>query len=279
MRLAISNIAWSYEDRIEAYKILYDSGIHGLEIAPKLLFPNIIDNKVNLLDHKAKAAFKELRDFQLELVSMQSLLYGVTDAKLFLDIEKSVIFDETLFSAIKLAGELGVTNLVFGSPDSRRIPNNMTDQEAYGVAIQRFNMLGDFAKINNTIISIEAAPDNHARNFLHDTFEALNFVKRLNHQAVKLNLDLGIVYFLSEYEYIEKLIKDNISLIGHVHVSEPDLAPAPADLSTTKNIFLILKQAGYKKWISLEMKEYSTNSIETLRVSANRLVEAFNLAD
>ena len=87
----------------------------------------------------------------------------------------------------------------------------MTDSEAYQVATQRFKTLGDFAKINKTIISIEASPNIGGRNFLNDTFEALNFVKHLDHQAIKLNLDLGIVYFLGEYRYIEKLIRDNIS--------------------------------------------------------------------
>jgi sugar phosphate isomerase/epimerase len=101
-------------------------------------------------------------------------------------------------------------------------------------------------------------------------------VKHLDHQAVKLNLDLGVVYFLSEYRYIEKLIRDNISLIGHVHVSEPDLAPAPADVSMTATILRTLKQSGYRKWISLEMKEYSSNSIETLGESAKKLVDASN---
>lgn len=276
MRLAVSNIAWSYEDRIDAYKILYDAGIHGLEIAPKILFPNIVDNKANLLGHEAKGTFEELHDFKLELISMQSLLYGITDAKLFFDKETSLVFNNTLFSAIELAGQLGIANLVFGSPDSRLLPKTMTDSEAYQIATQRFKMLGDFAKINKTTISIEATPNIDERIFLNDTLEALNFVKRLDHQAIKLNLDLGVVYFLSEYRYIEKLIRDNISLIGHVHVSEPSLAPAPADVTMTATILRTLKQSGYKKWISLEMKEHSNNSIETLGMSAKKLVEALN---
>ena len=44
----------------------------------------------------------------------------------------------------------------------------------------------------------------------------------------------------------------------------------------TATILRTLKQSGYKKWISLEMKEHSNNSIETLGMSAKKLVEALN---
>jgi hypothetical protein len=105
LKLAVSNIAWSFEDRIEAYKILQDSGIRGLEIAPTLLFQNAVSNKVDLSDTDTITSIKQLHDFQLQLVSMQSVLYGAEFAKLFAGEESLIVFENTMREAISLAGK------------------------------------------------------------------------------------------------------------------------------------------------------------------------------
>ena len=38
MKFAVSNIAWLYAERLDAYAMLRDYGFSGLEIAPSLLF-------------------------------------------------------------------------------------------------------------------------------------------------------------------------------------------------------------------------------------------------
>ena len=279
MKLAVSNIAWSFEDRIEAYKILQDSGIRGLEIAPTLLFQNAVSNKVDLSDTDTITSIKQLHDFQLQLVSMQSVLYGAEFAKLFAGEESLIVFENTMREAISLAGKLGIGNIVFGSPAARFAPDTMTAEEAYQIASKSLLSLGDFAKINNTTISVEATPTVYGSNFITNTNEALNFVLELNHPAINLNLDLGVLLFQNEIGSIESLIKDNISLIGHVHISEPGLAPAPFDVGVTANVLRTLKNASYHNWISIEMKEHHSLPIDKLRISVNNLIRAVNLAD
>lgn len=275
----MSNIAWSIADRIEAYKILHEFGIKGLEIAPKLLFPNSVENKVDLLGRETLASMRELHNFELKIVSLQSLLYGLTNAKLFTGKVALAVFDKAMRAAISLAGELGVGNVVFGSPDSRLFPEAMTEAEAYDIGREVFFGLGNFARGNGTTISVEAIPIGYGSDFLTDTYEVINFVSDLDHSAVKLNLDLGVCHFLNEHRNIESLIKNNVSLIGHVHISEPGLAPAPVDVLATAAVLRVLKKSGYDNWISIEMKEQHSNSINTLRMSVNTLVDAANLVD
>jgi len=279
LKLAVSNIAWSFEDRIEAYKILQDFGIRGLEIAPTLLFHNAVTNKVDLSDKNKIASIKQLHDFQLQLVSMQSVLYGSEFAKLFDGEESLIVFENTMREAISLAGKLGIGNIVFGSPASRFAPETMTTKEAYQIASKSLLSLGDFAKINNTTISVEATPTVYGSNFIINTNEAINFVLELNHSAIKLNLDLGVLIFQNEMGSIESLIQDNISLIGHVHISEPALGPAPFDVVLTAKVLRALKNASYHNWISIEMKEHHSLPIDKLRLSVNNLIQAVKLVD
>ncbi len=70
MMLAMSNIAWSAQERRDAYAILADAGITGLEIAPGIFFheaadPFVPDAVV------ARTALSEAADAGLALVSMR----------------------------------------------------------------------------------------------------------------------------------------------------------------------------------------------------------------
>jgi len=82
MKLAMSNIAWSPDERLEAYQILGKAGLAGLEIAPGLFFHAAEDPFEPDAD-VAHTAMAELTDAGLTLVSMQSLLFGVKGAGLF----------------------------------------------------------------------------------------------------------------------------------------------------------------------------------------------------
>ena len=42
-----------------------------------------------------------------------------------------------------------------------------------------FNILGDYAKLKNTVIALEANPDIYGTNFINTTKEAFSFVKKL----------------------------------------------------------------------------------------------------
>ena len=124
MRLAVSNIAWLAEERLEAYAILAEAGVTGLEIAPGIFFhaahdPFVPDNA------SAREALREAADAGLSVVSMQSLLFGVTGAGLFDGAEARAVFEAGMHRAIALAGRFGIPNLVFGSPAQRRVPDGM----------------------------------------------------------------------------------------------------------------------------------------------------------
>ena len=76
-------------------------------------------------------------------------------------------------------------------------------------------------------------PPVYSGRFLVDHTEVFAFVESLNHPCVKANLDLGILAMLDES--LHSLLSLSSSLIGHVHVSEPNLLPLSTE---TQNHFL-----------------------------------------
>jgi len=272
MKLAVSNIAWSVDERREAYAILAKAGITGLEIAPGLFFHAAADPFVpdaTTLDE----ALREAQGEGLTLVSMQSLLFGVNGAALFEGPEARAVFETGMGRAITLAGRLDIPNLVFGSPLQRRVPETMTMADAMEEAAEVFRQLGDAAAKAGTRIAIEANPAAYGTNFLTTLEEAEAFVKIVDHPAIALILDLGAMHMNASFAAVPARLPELTRRLNHVHVSEPHLAPAPASAVALAPIIAGLRAQAYDKAISIEMKRPAQGLSEVAR-AVTRLMDA-----
>lgn len=274
MKFAVSNIAWAPEERAQAYSMLSARGISGLEIAPGLFFDGAQD--VFVPDREeARTALDTMRAAGLELVSMQSLLFGVNDAALFGSPQAQARFITGMERAIVLAGRLEVPNLVFGSPRQRVVPSDMDMSSALDHALLVFSRLGDLAYDHGTSIAIEANPPAYGTNFLNDLDAVDRFVRAAEHPAISLCLDLGAMHINGDFAALPERIPQLASQIGHVHVSEPALAPAPADPVALRSVIAALAAAGYKRAVSIEMARVADGTaLAMLGCSLDRLMEA-----
>ena len=272
MKLSASNIAWAPEERIEAYGVLHRHGFTGLEIAPGLFF-HAADDPFMPDGASAARAFGEMQDAGLSLVSMQSLLFGVEGAALFGDLEARAAFERGMVRAIELAGRFGIPNCVFGSPGQRRVPEGMETERALDKAAQVFAGLGDVAKREGTTITIEANPAAYGTNFLTNLDDALAFVARVDHPAIAAILDLGAMHMNGEFDTVPARIPAIIPRLNHVHVSEPQLAPAPARATDLRATLNALGHGGYAKAVSIEMKR-PEGGIGEVEAAAERLADA-----
>lgn len=277
MKLAVSNIAWPATDRDAAYTILKAAGIRGLEIAPGLMFDGAA-NAFAPTEAEAASQIAAMRNAGLELVSMQSLLFNVQGAALFEGDEALGHFRAGLRNAIALAGRFSIPNLVFGSPRQRNIPEGVTFEAAERLALDVFRELGDAAAKAGTRLAMESNPAGYGTNFLNTMAQAEAFVRRVDHPAITLMLDIGSMHMNGDFDQIEDVVSGAVDLISHVHVSEPDLAPAPADVAQAARAFSALTRAGYAGWCSIEMKAPPTDGLETLSRSVDRLLAAAELA-
>jgi len=273
MKLAVSNIAFAPEDRLAAYAMLRRRGIEGLEIAPGLLFADARDPFAPS-DAECAEALAPIADAGLQLVSMQSLLFGVQGAELFGDADARARFRDGMERAIALAGRLAIPAIVFGSPRQRIVPDDMAMADALDRARAEFAHLGAAAASAGTCILIEANPAAYGTNFLNSIDQAAAFVARVDHPGIGLILDVGSLHLNAEFDRIDTIASRHAAAIRHVHVSEPDLAPAPASVDHGRRIFGALRAIGYDRWVSIEMVRPATASMEQLDAAVARLVDA-----
>ncbi len=273
----MSNIAWAPEERLEAYAALAEAGFTGLEIAPGLLFHGAEDacapDSATL-----RAALGEIAAEGLTLVSMQSLLFGVTGAALFGEAEERAAFETAMRRAITLAGRLGIPNCVFGSPLQRRMPEGLAMDAAFAQGSEVFRRLGDHAAAHGTAIAIEANPAAYGTNFCTTLEEAERFVAAVDHPAVRMILDLGAQIMNGALPGTAALLPRILPRMGHVHVSEPDLAPAPAPgrVAQLAVLFEALAARGYAGAVSIEMKR-PAEGLAGVRAAAGRLEETMRM--
>lgn len=273
----MSNIAWSPEERIKAYRILQKAGVSGLEIAPGLFF-HAGQDAFRPNSAIARQALTEIEDAGLMLVSMQSLLFGVEGAALFEGPVARRAFEVGVARAIELAGRFAIPNCVFGSPAQRRVPDATPMERALEEAADVFARLGEHAQQAGTKIAIEANPSRYGTNFLTTLEDALAFVRLIDHPAIVPILDLGAMHVNGTFDSVPAHIPALMPRLNHVHVSEPDLGPAPGPDTDLLPVIQTLRAEGYGKWISIEMKRPGGGLAE-VEGAVGRMAQAFALSE
>lgn len=253
MKLSISNIAWSNHDRILVYKSMKKFGIQGLEIAPAKFFFDT-NNFLNPKDSEIKLRLKELDDHGIELVSMQALLYKTSGLKLFGSKTEVKNFENYIIKVINFANKLNIPNLVFGSPDQRFISSDFIRDDAIDIAKKVFFKLGEHAKKSGVVLTIEPIPKQLNTNFLNTFLEVKDFIIDISSNGLRCTLDIGATLLNKDYETLFYESHNLKSIINHVHLSEPFLAPSPRSIRFTKKIFKFLLDIDYLGAVSVEMK-------------------------
>ena len=264
-KLSISNIGWNEEYDEEMYKYLSDIGFKGLEIAPTRIIKNNPYDELN----KIKDFYEYIKlKYNLSISSMQSIWYGKSENIFTANDDYQELINYTK-KAIDFASMINCKNLVFGCPRNRNIPDNLNKEEALKIFREFLIEIGQYAKTKNTVFSIEANPSIYNTNFINTTKEAIDIVKNVNIDSIKVNLDLGTMIY--NKEDIDILV-DNINYINHIHISEPYLEKIEKrDLHN--KLVNILKASKYNKFISIEMK--NCNNLEEVKDIINYIRRVF----
>jgi D-psicose/D-tagatose/L-ribulose 3-epimerase len=249
MRLSISNIAWEQPEEEEIALILKDLGVDAVDIAPGRYFPD-----------QSTATKKEITEVRelwcrrgCSIVGMQSLLFGVKGLNLFGSAQDRTSLTEHLRHSCRIAAGLGATRLVFGSPRNRD-RTGLQDSEAEEIAFDFFSRLGNIALNEGVTICIEANPPSYGCNFILTTPEALEFVQKIQHPAIKLQLDTGTI--LTNGERLSDLLLPSsplASCIGHIHISEPGLMPPGDSQSRLEDLLPLIRRHFPNEIATIEM--------------------------
>lgn len=244
MRLAVSNIAWEPADDDAVAAVLLSEGVSAIEIAPGKWRKWPIDtNAIQRAEYRRAWA-----DRGIQIVSMQSLLFGRPDLQLFGATRPAL--SDYIRGLLDLGADLGVRTFVFGSPKNR-VRGDIPLHDAMQIAADFFRLIGKYAVMRNTVVCIEANPPAYGCDFITTTAEAIELCTAVNHPGIAINADLGGMTMSGEPP--RETIVSASGKIGHFHASEPELAELGAQ-SDHAAAARGLAEINYDKWISIEMR-------------------------
>lgn len=218
MRISISNIAWDTTQDDAVSELLSKHKIDAIDIAPGKYFPD----PVKASDKDIAAIHQQWNARGVSIVGMQSLLFGTQGLNVFGDdaVQKKML--EHLRGVMRVAAGLGIKPLVFGSPKNRD-RQGLSDEQTRATAHAFFSSLGDMAQQEGVVVCLEPNPECYGANFMTCSAETLEMVELINHPAIKMQLDTGAIKI--NQESVAQVIEGYEEKIGHIHLSEPNLAP------------------------------------------------------
>lgn len=249
LKLSISNIAWPADIRHEVYGLLSRNGVTGIEVAPTKIAP---------WDDLTEAVLGAERDlmatFGLTVSSYQALYFGCPGLAL---LEDEAAFEALLKHTVHVARVAEQLSQggggVFGAPRNR-LRGRLDEAEAFDLGAERFAKLAESVSPHNFTIMLEPAPPEYGGDFLPTERDCAAMVRRVAHPAFRLHVDTGCLTLAGEDG--TEIVTEYHDLIGHVHLSQPSLAPvemsaAPAYVGLLRS----LREVGYGGWTAIEMRE------------------------
>lgn len=145
--------------------------------------------------------------------------------------------------------EIGAAIQVFGSGRARTVPEGYPPQKALDELAELCAAIAPLAERRGVIVAME-----HLRpaecNLLTTLAETADFVRRVNHPAVRLLAD---GYHMAQVNEPYTVIRSCADLLVHVHLADPATRNEPSFAgSDLRPLFRELKAAGYDGRLSLE---------------------------
>ncbi len=218
MRLAISNLAWDVTEDAEVAVALGEFSVDAIDVVPGKYFP--------APQEVEDAAIQRVKQWwaerSIEITGMQALLFGTSGLNLFGEATVQEAMLTHLRSICRIGAGLGARRLVFGSPRNRD-RSGLSDSQALEQAVSFFRRLGDIAQAYGVVICLEPNPVEYGANFMTNTQETAAVVTAVSHSAIKMQFDTGAMTLNGEKP--AEVLRAYAHLVGHVHISEPHLAP------------------------------------------------------
>jgi len=218
MRIGISNIAWEprHDDAVAA--CLQKHGVDAIDVAPSRYFAEPASAGAPAI--AAIRAHWEARG--IAITGLQSLLFGTRGLNLFGDDASRAAMLDHLDAVFRIGEGLGARLAVFGSP-KQRDRGSLADREVREIAVTFFRAAGDRAAARGITLCLEPNPPRYGANFLTTAAETAAMVRAVDHPAIRLQCDLGALHLGGED--LDAGLDEWQALVGHVHLSEPDLLP------------------------------------------------------
>ena len=253
MRVGISNIAWDIQFDDQISKVLNQYEIDAIDIAPMKYFRNPEGTKVSEVQNLRR--WWNTRG--IEISGMQGLLFGLGHLNMFSNNETRIALARHLNSIFTIAETLGSQKLVFGSPKNRN-RLDLTDDQVMKEAISFFGELGELARKRDLIVCLEPNPVQYGANFMVTNRETALVVRAIDHPAIRMQYDTGAAQITGETSEAE--FRETADIIGHIHVSEPEMKPIGTGGTNHKHFSAMFLKSWPDRLITIEMLSPNENA-------------------
>ena len=266
MKLSISNIAWPARSEPQVFSLLHELGVRGIEVAPTRLWPEWHAGPREAAAYRAKLVQEEIA-----CSSLQAVLFGKPELRLFADAAARVALLEHLTRVAEIAAALGAGPVVFGAPRNRD-RGTLSDQAAFDVAVDFFKRVGDTFAARGVCLCIEPNPEAYGCNFVTRSDEGARLVRAVASPGFRLHLDAAGMHLAGEDP--GRAVAAAADVLEHVHISEPQLGDLANPQVDHRALARALRSIGWKKWIVIEMKE-TPQPLQDVQIALRRATELY----
>jgi D-psicose/D-tagatose/L-ribulose 3-epimerase len=246
VRIGISNLAWEREHDAAVASILRNAGVDAIDVVPGRYF----EDTAKVSESEVTQVRRWWSDSGFRIFGMQSLLFGTKGLNIFGSAEAQTQMLEHLAAIARVAALLGATRLTFGSPRNRD-RSGWENDAAHDHAVRFFRRLAQVGRQHDVCFCLEPNPPGYQCNFMTTTEEAAAVVRAVGEPQILLQLDTGAL--AANAEDAAAVIPAHQDIVGHIHASEPNLAPLGSGVTDHRQYGAIIQAVLPDRMVTIEM--------------------------
>ena len=254
-RYAFCNEAFEDWEFARICDYLAELGYEGVEAAPFTFEQSVFD----ISAEQRAGARQAAANAGIEIIGLHWLLVG-PDGLHLTDPDQAVRQRTTdyLRGLIALGHDMNAPYLIFGSPNQRNLRDGVSYEQGMAYAADVFRSVCDEAQQAGTIIGIEPLAPPLCK-FITNAAEGADLVRRVNHPAFKLHLDVKAMES-GEDEPPADIIRAHAGEFPHFHANDENLkGPGFGDTDFVP-IMQALHDTGYDGYVSIEIFEFEPHA-------------------
>lgn len=275
MRFAICNetffdLRWPQE---KIFRFAAECGYEGVEIAP---FTINVD--VTRISSAERRRLRQAADSAGVVICGLHWILSKTEGGFHLTSADRDVRARTaayLGELARFCAELGGDVMIFGSPMQRNRPEKpvpMSMVEGYQNATEVLRAATPVLEETGVTIAMEPLSTSET-NFLLNSEDAVRLVQMVGSPRVKMMLDCKAMWAM-EPEPIPDVIRRRKDWFFHFHANDPNLQGPGFGKLDFAPIFEALEEVDYKRWVSVEVFDYTPGPEKLCRDSIEYMKRA-----
>jgi sugar phosphate isomerase/epimerase len=262
IKLGICNELFEGWDFAQVCQTVKEIGYDGLEIAPFTLAP-----RIDALHPERRRELKAIvEDAGLETIGLHWLL-AKTEGYYLTSPDQAIrrATADYLGALAEATRDLGGSLMVLGSPKQRDLLPGVTYEQAVDYAIDVLSRVLPALDSTEVDLCLEPLAPNDT-DFLNTCAQAMDLIRRIDHPRLRLHMDVK-AQSSEPSTTVPELIRRYAPQAGHFHAQDVNLrGPGMGEVDFGPIVGALL-EAGYDRWVSVEVFDFSPGAEETARRS------------